>query len=158
MADYNKRIGRDLKHGAVPYGNAVAYPFSLTTTAAGVPENSNATVALAIVDTIKLGILPAGTRLLDMVATVSDVFTALATAKIGFAYVDGVDVAAAPQNASYFVAALDLNVLAVSRKTAATRPVTLPKDAYLVLDLDGAALAAAGILDVVVLGEMVGAV
>jgi hypothetical protein len=159
MADYTKKLARAAgKHGGTPYGDMVAYEFSMATSAAGIPLDSDAAAALGTADTIKLGIIPAGTRLLDMIAIVSDVFTATSTCKLGFAYVDGVDVTATPQDADYFVAALDLNALAVSRKVNPTRPVTLPKDAYLVLDLDVAALAAAGQLDVVVIGQMVGTI
>lgn len=157
MADYIKRLSRTGQHGATPYGDAVAYHYSMATNASGVPLDSDATAALGTSDTIKLGIIPAGTRLCDSVHQVSDAFTASATCKLGFAYVDGVDSAEVPQDADYFVAALDLNAVAITRKSnAAARPVVLPKDAYLVLDLDGAALAAAGQLDVQVIGQLVG--
>jgi hypothetical protein len=159
MADYRKNMARRSgTHGQNPYGTLAAYAFSLASNASGVPQDSNATAALGTGDTIKLGIIPAGTKLIDSIHQVSDAFTASATCKLGFAYVDGVDDAAVPQDDDYFVAALDLNAVAITRKAnAATLPVTLPKDAFLVLDLDGAALAAAGRLDVTVIGEMVGA-
>jgi hypothetical protein len=158
MANFTKRLSRAAgKHAQTPYGNMVNYCYGLVTSAAGVPADSDSTVALTTADVLRLGIIPAGTKLLDSIHVVSDAFTAAATCKLGFAYVDGVDVAAVPQDADYFVAALDLNAVAVSRKTNATPPVTLPKDAYLVLDLDGANLAAAGVLDVTVIGELVGA-
>jgi 3D (Asp-Asp-Asp) domain-containing protein len=156
MADYLKRLSRSGQHGGTPYGDMVSYPYSFATTSGGVPTDSDATVAMTAADTIKLGIIPAGTKLLDMIAYLSDAFTATATAKIGFAYVDGVDDAAVPQDADYFVAALDLNTVAVSRKTNAAPPVTLQKDAYLVMDLDVATLAAAGRLDIQVIGQLVG--
>jgi hypothetical protein len=158
MADFTKKLARSQQFGQNPYGNVVAYPFSFATNASGVPLDSNATAALTAADTIRLGLLPKGTKLLDSVHILSDAFTATATCKLGFIYADGVDSAEVPQDADYFVAALDLNTVAVTRKTNATRPVTLPKDAYLVLDLDVATLAAAGQLDVIVLGEAVGAV
>jgi hypothetical protein len=158
MADYTKKQPRSGKHGATPYGNQVSYAFDFATNASGVPLNSDATAALTASDTIRLGVIPAGTKLLDSIHILSDAFTATATCKLGFAYVDGVDSTAVPQDADYFAAALDLNTVAITRKSnAGARPVTLPKDAYLVLDLDVATLAAAGVLDIVVLGEMVGA-
>lgn len=158
MADYTKRNPRGRYFGAVPYGNLVAYPYSFETNASGVPLNSDATAALAATDTIKLGIIPKGTRLIDSIHFLSDAFTATATCKLGFAYVDGVDSADVPQDDDYFVAALDLNTVAVTRKSNAAKPLTLPKDAYLVLDLDVAALNAAGRLDIEVIGEITGAV
>jgi hypothetical protein len=158
MADYTKRNPRGSRHGATPYGNVVAYAYSMVTNASGVVQDTDATAALGTADTVKLGIIPAGTRLLDAVAQVSDGFTATSTAKIGFAYVDGVDDANVPQDADYFFAALDLATAGITRKNNnAARPVTLPKDAYLVLDNDVAAQAAAGVLDITIIGEMVGA-
>lgn len=159
MADYIKRLSRAGQHGGTPYGDHVTYEYSMATNASGVPQDSDATAALGTSDTIKLGIIPAGTKLLDALAIVSDLFTAAATCKLGFAYVDGVDVAAVPQDADYFFAALALSAASRTRaNNTAVRPVTLPKDAYLVLDLDGAALDAAGQLDVIVFGKMVGVV
>lgn len=157
MTDFTKKLSRAAgRHAGTPYGDMVAYEYSFATNASGVPADSDSTAALTAADTIKLGIIPAGTRLLDMVAVVSDAFTATATCKLGFAYVDGVDVTAVPQDADYFIAALDLNALAVVRKTNATRPITLPKDAYLVLDLDVATLGAVGQLDINIIGKLVG--
>lgn len=158
MADYTKRNPRGSRHGATPYGNMVAYAYSLATNASGVPLDTDATAALGTADTVKLGIIPAGTKLLDSMAQVSDAFTATSTAKIGFAYVDGVDDANVPQDADYFNAAVALGSTGITRKdNSATRPVVLPKDAYLTLDNDVAAQAAAGQLDIVIFGEMVGA-
>ena len=92
------------------------------------------------------GLLPAGFRLDDALTIVSDAFAASTTAAIGFQYAD------------YFFAALDTATAGRTRaNNAAVRPVTLPKDAYLILTRGGAADSAAGILDVIVEGVLMGA-
>lgn len=68
---------------------------------------------------------------------------------IGFEYVDGVDSTAVPQDASYFGAAVALDTAGVYRKTTTTAPVTLPKDAWLIITTAGAANAKAARADVV---------
>ncbi|MEY5097693.1 MAG: hypothetical protein RJA36_412, partial [Pseudomonadota bacterium] len=45
---------------------------------------------------------------------------------------------------------------AVQRKSTTTAPVTLPKDAYLILTNAGAAQAAAGIADILIFAQAVG--
>lgn len=140
-----------------PYGDVVAIPFRFATTAAGVPVGTDATVALIATDVVRLGILPAGTRLLDHVAVISDAFTASSTYSMGFAYVDGVDSADVPQDAAYFAAASTaLSSVAVQRKTTTTAPVTLPKDAWLTMTHAGATHSSVGIIDVTVIGQSVG--
>lgn len=156
MATYTRKQYRVRKHSGAPYGTLVTIPARMTTNASGVVAESDATVALATADVVKLTLIPAGTKLIDIVFYLSDAFTASATAAIGFAYEDGVDSTAVPQDADFFAAALDLNSVAVSRKVNAAPPVTLPKDAWLTLTLAGANLAAAGVLDVQVIGETVG--
>lgn len=143
----------------VPWGNAATIPLNLTTNAAGAAVDSNLATALQIADVVRLGILPAGLTLHDAQLIISDAFTAATTAGVGFSYVDGVDSATVPQDAAYFVAAasLALNATGISRKTSVTAPVTLPKDAYLILTLAGAAHASVGVLDVIVHGVHTGA-
>ena len=86
---------------------------------------------------------------------ISDAFTANSTFDLGFAYTDGVDVAAVPQDADYFFAALD-EAVGLTFKTNTTAPVTLPKDAYLILTNNTAAQAAAGAMNILVYGIMTG--
>ena len=72
---------------------------------------------------------------------------------IGFEYVDGTDSTAVPQDDDYFCAATTAASTAVLKKTnAAVQPLTLPKDAYLIITNAGAAQAAAGRLDILLLG------
>lgn len=154
-----KQITSQNQHGGVPYGNLTRLPFKFAANASGYFLDSDTpAAAVGIGDKVRLGILPAGMRLEDMLAIVSDAFTALATAKIGFEYVDGVDVTAVPQDDDYFFAALAYNV--VGRTTAnntAVAPLTLPKDAYLILTNQTAALNAVGIIDLLVEGVLTGA-
>lgn len=133
-----KKLPKPLFNG-VPYGNRSVLQYTLVTNSSGVlvdPETaavaSDHTDAVQAADTILTGIIPAGTRILDCKALVSNVGQASTTATIGFAYVDGVDSTTVPQDADYFFAALALD--AQSRTAAnnlAVVPLTLPKDAYL---------------------------
>lgn len=142
--------------GGAPYGNLSALPYQFAVNASGVMTASDKTTAVADGDVIRLGVLPAGMKLIDMMAIVSDAFAASITAKVGFAYVDGVDVTATPQDDDYFCGATSVASAAIIRKTATTAPVTLPKDAYLILTSAGAAHSAAGQADIFIVGELRG--
>lgn len=159
MATVTKKyLSQEQQFGGAPYGNGTTLQFNLTTTAAGAVSNGDSTSAVGIGDVVRIGVLPAGAKLIDSLAIVSDAFTADATCKIGFAYVDGVDSTAVPQDDDYFYAALAYN--AVGRTRAANTgvaPVTLPKDAYLIVTNAGAALNAVGVLNVVVEAVLTGA-
>lgn len=138
-------------------GNAWRQRYNLTTTAAGVMTDGDATAAIANGDIVRLGILPAGLELQDALAIVSDAFTAATTGKVGFAYVDGVDSTAVPQDDDYFFTT-SLSLASVARVTAnnPVAPVVLPKDAYIILTNGGAAQNVVGVLDVIVKGVLVG--
>ena len=139
--------------GGVPYGNATRHRFGLTTNASGVLVDSDQTTALVIGDKVRLGILPAGFEIHDSLAIVSDAFTASSTAKLGFEYVDGVDVTATPQDDDYFHAALAINAAGRTRSAnTAVAPVIVPKAVYVIATIAGANLAAVGILDFIVEG------
>lgn len=154
-----KRVLTEQQFGGAPYGNRTSLAFSFETSATGRYVNSDTPgTAVAIADKVRIGVLPAGMRIEDALAIVSDAFTALATAKIGFEYVDGVDSTEVPQDDDYFFAALAYNAVGRTRaNNLAVRPVTLPKDAYLTLVNAGAALAEAGQLDLLVEGVLLGA-
>ena len=153
-----KQVLTEQQFGGVPYGNKTVLPFTFETNASGVYVNSNQATAVAIGDVVRIGVLPAGMRLDDSLAIVSNAFTALSTAKVGFAYVDGDDDTAVPQDDDYFNAALALNAAGRTRaNNTAVRPVTLPKDAYVILTIAGANLAEAGQLDLLVEGVLTGA-
>lgn len=144
--------------GGVPYGNKTVLPYTFETNASGVYVNSNQTTAVLIADVVRIGILPAGAKLLNSLAIVSNAFTALSTAKVGFAYVDGVDSTAVPQDDDYFNAALALNAQGrTAANNLAVAPVTLPKDAYLILTIAGANLAEVGVLDLLIDAILTGA-
>lgn len=155
-ATVKKLLQNFLPHDNVPYGNKLTVLASLATTAAGVAQNTDLATALQVGDKVRFGVIPGGTRLQDAIAIVSDAFTATSTANIGFEYVDGVDDANVPQDDDYFFAGLNLAATGRTRQSTAVRPVTLPKDAYLVMTNAGAAQAAAGQLDVIVEGAIVG--
>ena len=139
--------------GGVPYGNATAHRFNLTTNASGVMTDSNQTTALVQTDKVRLGILPAGFEIHDSLAIVSDAFTASSTLKLGWEYVDGTDVTATPQDDDYFHAALAINAVGRTRaNNTAVAPVIVPKAVYIIGTVAGADLAAVGILDFIVYG------
>jgi hypothetical protein len=158
MATFTKKSTFPVRVTGAPYGNLVALDgYRLETNASGVVLSSDAGAApLATSDVVRLGLLPAGTRLLDYQGTISDAFTASSTFSLGFAYVDGVDNTAAPQDAAYFASGTSLAATGVFRKATVTLPVTLPKDAWLILTNAGANQAAVGIAEFVIYGSVVG--
>ncbi len=133
-----------------PAGNKTVIRGNFTTNAAGVAANSDLATAVQINDVVRIGFLPSGAELHDAQAIVSDAFTAVTTADIGFLYADGVDSTVVPQDAAYFFAALATSATGRTRSTVAKAPVRLPKDAFLVLTRKGAADASVGIVDVLV--------
>lgn len=138
--------------GVTPYGNLTALHFVLETNATGAAINSNSATAIALGDTVRLGVLPAGFKLTDSQVVVQTGLTAAVTGKLGFAYTDGVDVAATAQDDDYFGAGLVLSAAARLRNVTTNSAVTLPKDAYLTLTTAGAANAKAARVEVTVLG------
>ena len=149
MATITKKHNPRTQVGATPWGNAHGLQFTLATVASGAAIGADSTAAIGSGDKVRLGVIPAGSTLLDSVVTVSTGFTALVTGDIGFEYVDGVDSTAVPQDADYFGAAIALNTAGVYRKATTTAPVTLPKDAWLIITTAGAANAKAARADVV---------
>jgi len=144
--------------GGTPAGNVAALNFSLETDAAGVWVGSDQATAIAIADKLRLGIIPAGMLVTDYTARISDTFTAATTMKIGFEYVDGVDMAGAfAQDDDYFCAATTMATAAILKPTnTAVRPICFPKDVFLTLVNAGAAHASVGILDITITGVLVG--
>lgn len=140
-----------------PAGNKTVIRGNFTTNAAGVAANSDLATAVQINDVVRIGFLPSGAELHDAQAIVSDAFTAVTTADIGFLYADGVDSTVVPQDAAYFFAALATSATGRTRSTVAKAPVRLPKDAFLVLTRKGAADASVGIVDVLVDAVLQGA-
>jgi len=143
---------------SVPYGNVTVLPFHFETNSAGKWLDSDVPgTALADPTTVVLGVLPAGMTIQDSLAIISAAFSASTVLKLGFAYVDGVNSTAVPQDDDYFHAALAINAIARTRaNNLAVVPVTLPKDAYLIGVSSGAAHASAGVLDVLVYGVLTG--
>ena len=138
-------------------GNKSVAVYTLEVNASGVAVNSDLATALQIGDVVRIGVLPAGFKMIDALFITSDAFTALVTADIGFAYVDGVDSTVVPQDADYFGSAIALNTQGrYPADNVAVKPETLPKDAYVTLTMAGAACAAAGRVDVVIYGVHTG--
>jgi hypothetical protein len=139
--------------GGVAYGNMVCLKFHFETNASGVIAASNQATAVQIADVVRLGVLPAGMTLIDAICVVTDASTAASTFDLGFAYKDGVDVTAAAQDADYFMDAGDWNSAAarlVRNEPVAT--ITIPKDAYLTLTNNTAALDEVTKMDIFIIG------
>lgn len=150
-SQYHKRA-----FGDTPYGNLSRIAAQLKTNSSGGALEADSGAAIANGDKVKLVLLPAGMTLDDYMMIVSVAFTASVVAKVGFEYADGVDSAAVPQDDDYFGAAIAINATGVYRKTAVTPPVTLPKDAWLILTTGGANNAKAAQADILVFGELTG--
>lgn len=91
MATITKKRLQDANNFAAECGNAVVQRYNLTTNSSGAALFADSTSAIGNGDKVRIGILPAGMCLDDAMFIVSDAFTALVTADIGFEYVDGVD-------------------------------------------------------------------
>lgn len=145
--------------GAARYGNLTTLRYLLETSAIGAPANSQMATALQINDKVQFEYpLPAGFLIEDVQVVVSDHFGASVTCDLGFAYADGVDSAAYPQDAAAFGSGLALSAVARLRTTAAGKIRALPKDAYLILTIKGAAVAQVGVAQIVVHGERKGSI
>lgn len=154
MATVTTQQFRARQFGSVPYGNQTVLPFRLRTNAAGAATDSSQATALAVNDVVILGSLPAGMRIHDTTVIISTALTAGVTGDLGIQYVDGVDSAALPQSPTMFGAALVLNAAGRLRSTSTAALAKLPKDAYLILTVKGAPNAKAGLVDVVIEGEL----
>ena len=135
--------------GATPWGNAHGLHYTLQTAANGSVVGGDSAAAVASGDKVRIGVIPGGSNLLDSLAVVSVGMTATITGNLGFEYVDGVNDADVPQDDDYFGAALNLATAARLRNATTNAPVTLPKDAYLILTTAAAANAKASRIDVV---------
>lgn len=146
-----KTIGSHNLPTTAPYGTSTTLHYSLATSVTGAVVGGDSTAAVASGDVVRMGVLPAGMRLDDAKTLVSTGWTATITGKLGFAYVDGVDSTAAPQDDDYF--GTGITIATAGRYPAtntAVRPVVLPKDAYLILTTAVAANAKASQTDVLV--------
>jgi hypothetical protein len=157
MANINKKNVLTLRSPtSTPYGNQTNLEFHFETNSAGVFVDSDTTTAVVSGSVVRLGIIPAGFRMMDALVIISDASTASVTTSVGFLYVDGVDVSTAAQDAAYFKSALATDSTSVSRKTGVKAPITLPKDAYLILTTGGADHASVCVMDVIVEGIWTG--
>ncbi len=158
MATITKNRYQDSQNfGAAPYGNLTSLEYAVATASNGSVVGSDSAAAVASGDVVRLGILPAGFRLHDSLTIVSTAFTASVVGTIGFAYVDGVDDTAVPQDADYFGASVAINTAGRYRASnTAVVPVTLPKDAWLTITTGGANNAKAAAATILVTGEHVG--
>ena len=152
-----KKVLNQKQFGGVPYGNKTVLDYNLTTNASGAFIDSDTSAAVASGDKVRLGVIPAGFKFYDSQLIVSDAFSASVTANIGFEYVDGVDSTTVPQSATHFASAVALSSAARLRNATTNAPVTLPKDAYVILTTGGAANAVVGVADLFIEGVLTGA-
>lgn len=147
-----KNAGNGVQLGNTPWGNFSALRYLLQTDATGRVINGDSSAAPAVNDVINLGHLPAGFRFADSAVIVIDGMAATVTGDLGFAYQDGVDDAAVPQDADYFGAGLALSAAARLRNATANRSLVLPKDANLTLTVKTAANNQASEIEVLIFG------
>jgi hypothetical protein len=138
--------------GSTPYGNVASFVYILETNAAGAVIGSDTATAVQIGDVVRIGLLPAGFRLIDSHVIVNTALTADVTGDVGFQYADGVDDTEVPQQDDYFGAALVLSSAARLRNVTANTTVVLPKPAWLIVTTAGAANVKASKVEVVVTG------
>lgn len=138
--------------GSTPWGNLSALAYKLQTASTGAVVGSDSNAAVASGDKIRIGVLPAGFKFVDSQVVISDAFTASVTGSIGFEYMDGVDDSAVPQSATYFGSALALSSAARLRNATTNAPVTLRKEAWLILTTGGSAHNTAAVADITIFG------
>ena len=141
-----------------PHGDLSSFCGQLKTTL-GIMQEAGvvAPIAIAIADVVNVGVIPAGTKLLDFVATVSVAFAALTTCSIGYADMRPAEVGALVENPVAFMAAgTVLSAAAVLRKTGVTADIVLTRDCYITVTFAGAAQLATSQLDCTVFGKIVG--
>ena len=136
--------------GSTPYGNVTAFRYVLTTNASGAVIGGDSTAAVASGDVVKIGLLPAGFRLIDSEIVVKTGMTATITAKVGFAYADGVDSTAVPQDDDFFGTGITVATAGRYRNATSNTSVALPKEAWLTLTTAVAANAKASELEIIV--------
>ena len=152
-----KSLRHEVSHAGA-FGNRWSQIYTFETNSSGIFVNSDLATAVQNGDVVRFGLLPAGIKFSDALVIISDAFATSTTYKLGFAYVDGVDSTAVPQDDDYFIVAgtASSSAARTPANNTAVRPLTLPKDAYLILTRGGAADSAAGIMDVIVKGTLVG--
>lgn len=145
-----------------PYGDLVSLDgFHLETASdgktVGAPNIADGTaMTLEAGDKVRIGILPSGLKLIDVIVQISNAFKSTTTFDLGFEYVDGVDSTAVPQDADYFIVAGSGAAGVVRKNNGATKPVVLPKDAYLIWTNKTVDQDEAGIADVTVIAQKYG--
>ncbi len=158
MSTVTKKFLSQERSNAQPAGNTWSQIYALDVNSSGIFASSDLATAIQIGDIIRFGIIPAGITLTDASVIISNAMKAATTYKLGFAYVDGVDVAAVPQDDDYFIVAGTASSSAARTVANNTgiRPITLPKDAYLIMTIAGAAQDEASVVDVIVRGIQTG--
>lgn len=147
----------DNGYTAGPYGTLNALHYVFETNSSGVVVGADDSTALQATEDVVLGVIPKGTKMIDVMCAVSDTFSDTSTFDLGFEYVDGEDSTDVAEDPDYFVDAGDYHdAVGVLRKTTGTAPAVLPKDAYLVLLNNTAAQAETGYMDIFIICELMG--
>ena len=154
MAEYTLDGAVQRFGGLMPAGNITGYYIQIKTDEEGKVVGLKADAAPAAGDVLRLKKLPAGMILQDALIVVSKAIGGL-SGSLGFAYADGVDVEAVPEDEAHFGANITLSAAARLRCTTAKAMVRLPKEAWLTLTVVGAPTGE-GVADIVVFGERLG--
>ena len=147
-----KNAGNGVQLGNTPWGNFTALRYVVKTNATGAVINSDSTAPIAVNDVVNLGPLPSGFRFIDSMVNVVTGMKATATGDLGFAYQDGVDDAAVPQDADYFGAGLAIATAARLRNATTNPSIVLQKDANLLLTVKTVGNDKASEIEIVIFG------
>lgn len=128
----------------VPYGNLTVLPFSFVTLA-GVLTLSDDATAVVHTDKIIMGTIPKGFIVHSVTCGATAALgAATSTIDVGFEYVDGVDVAAYPENIDEWVDAQANTAIFHAIGNACPVPQAFSKDAYLIMTINTAAFETTG--------------
>jgi len=155
MATYDIKNYQNLPDpgfSGVAYGNMTAFHFHFECTSAGVVVNGTKTTAADATDIFKLGRLPAGFQPSQVLAQVSDAFSADATFDLGFLYSDGVDVTGAAEDADHYFDAGDYHDAVATLYGLPKKYTKLAKQADVVLTNNASTFAATGVMDIWFIG------
>lgn len=140
-------------HNGTPYGNVSVLGFALKTNKTGALLGSNVATPPKANDVIVLGDLPEGFTLQNALTVVKTALTGV-SGKLGFVYADDEDDPIIPQDDAYFG---EVNLATVGRiPDKASKLITLPKKAHLILTVSAGTASGASDITVLVTGELTG--
>jgi len=117
--------------GATAFGNLAVLRYVLQTDSTGALVGGDSNTPLKSGDVVRLGVLPAGFRIFDSMSIVNNNMTG-GSAKVGFAYIDGIDDLRVPQNNGVFGNPIASNSHGKYRVGGSIASFALPKSAHII--------------------------